>query len=132
MRLEWLLHPLTNYAFLVAGIGLCLWLCFHCQRGLAAVKQRSRSDRDIYDLRIGSLTFEIAKLRQRLQEAEEQVAVACAPAAPKAGMNLTRRSQVLRMHRRGERPEQIAAALQVPNSEVELLLKLHLAELECA
>jgi DNA-binding NarL/FixJ family response regulator len=42
-------------------------------------------------------------------------------------MNTSRRSQVLRMHRRGERPEQIAAALGLPQNEVDLLLKLQRA-----
>jgi hypothetical protein len=45
-------------------------------------------------------------------------------------MNLTKRTQVFRMNRRGERPEQIAAALCLPLSEVELPLKLHLVTVE--
>jgi len=47
------------------------------------------------------------------------------PATP--GMNLTRRSQVLRLSRRGESAGQIAATLGVPLNEVELLLKVHQA-----
>ena len=39
-------------------------------------------------------------------------------------MNLTRRSQVLRMARRGDNPEQIAAELGLPENEVQLLLKV--------
>jgi hypothetical protein len=44
---------------------------------------------------------------------------------PRAGFNLSKRSQALRMHRRGEAPAQIAAALELPRQEVELLLKVH-------
>jgi hypothetical protein len=44
---------------------------------------------------------------------------------PKPGLNLSKRSQALRMHRRGEPPEQIAATLAVSRQEVELLLKIH-------
>jgi len=47
------------------------------------------------------------------------------PAVPRPGINLSRRSQALRMHRRGESAEQIATALSVPRQEVELLLKVH-------
>jgi hypothetical protein len=47
------------------------------------------------------------------------------PHPPRAGMNLDRRSQALRMHRRGESPAQIAAALNLPLQEVDLLLKVH-------
>ncbi|MGH9674342.1 MAG: hypothetical protein ACRD44_14265 [Bryobacteraceae bacterium] len=43
------------------------------------------------------------------------------------GINLTRRSQVLRLSRRGESAGQIAATLGVPLNEVELLLKVHQA-----
>jgi hypothetical protein len=47
------------------------------------------------------------------------------PGTPKAGMNLTRRSHALRLHRTGSSPEHIAASLEVPRQEVELLLKVH-------
>jgi hypothetical protein len=47
-----------------------------------------------------------------------------APALPRPGLNLSTRSQALRMHRRGNPPERIAAALQVPLQEVDLLLKV--------
>jgi hypothetical protein len=40
-------------------------------------------------------------------------------------MNLSQRGQILRMHRRGESAENIAAILEVPLQEVELLLKIH-------
>jgi hypothetical protein len=37
---------------------------------------------------------------------------------------MNKRSQVLRMQRRGDAPEQIAIALEVPLQEVDLLLKV--------
>ena len=40
-------------------------------------------------------------------------------------MNLTKRVQILRLHRRGENPSHIAASLGVPQAEVELVVKLH-------
>ena len=51
--------------------------------------------------------------------------VAPPPGLPKPGLNLSKRSHALRMHRRGEGAEQIAAALDLPRQEVELLLKVH-------
>jgi hypothetical protein len=130
--MEWILHPLTNYALLAAGMGLCLWLYFHCERGIALVKSRLRSDRDLHELRISGLLAELGLMRKKLEEIQQQFSAGPTPVAPHAGMNITRRTQVLRMQRRGERPEQIAAALNLPQSEVELLLKLHLAALEVA
>lgn len=53
-----------------------------------------------------------------------------APAAPAAAMqranlNLSKRSQALRMHRRGESPQKIATALEISRQELDLLLKVH-------
>ena len=42
-----------------------------------------------------------------------------------ASINLTKRSQALKLQRLGESPGQIAAKLQLPRNEVELLLKVH-------
>jgi len=39
-------------------------------------------------------------------------------------LNLTKRAQALRLHRRGNPPEQIATLLEVPRQEVDLLLKV--------
>jgi len=43
----------------------------------------------------------------------------------RCSFNLSTRSQALRMHRRGDTAGQIAAALQIPLQEVELLLRVH-------
>jgi DNA-binding NarL/FixJ family response regulator len=63
------------------------------------------------------------QLHELKKSAEE--AAATAPANPGMSFNLSRRSQVLRMHRRGESPDQIAASLRMPKQEVDLLLKVH-------
>jgi hypothetical protein len=47
------------------------------------------------------------------------------PGAPKSGMNLTRRSQALRLRRKGDSPQHIAESLGVPLQEVDLLIKVH-------
>jgi len=47
------------------------------------------------------------------------------PGMPKPGMNLSRRSHALRLHRKGSSPEHIAASIDVPRQEVELLIKVH-------
>ena len=45
-------------------------------------------------------------------------------AGPPRGLNLAKRSQALRLNRHGNSPSQIAATLEVPLQEVELLLKV--------
>jgi hypothetical protein len=65
------------------------------------------------------------QLKAEMRELGQQPAVTMTPGMPRPGMNLTTRSQVLRLHRRGETPEQIAKFLSVPRQEVDLLLKVH-------
>jgi hypothetical protein len=66
--------------------------------------------------KLNALERELGELRRREPSA---------PVSPRASLNLDKRSQVLRMHRRGEEPAQIAALLEVPQPEVELLIKVH-------
>jgi hypothetical protein len=44
---------------------------------------------------------------------------------PSSGLNLGKRTLVLRLARRGDSPDHIAATLHLPRREVELLLKIH-------
>jgi len=66
-----------------------------------------------------SLGAELREIRQ------QQTPIAVASTPPKPGLNLTKRSQALRMHRRGDPPNRIAASLDIPLQEVDLLLKVH-------
>jgi len=74
-------------------------------------------------LRIAEANVE--ELKMELRELGQQPANGGSPGLPRPGLNLTTRSQVLRLHRRGETPEQIARFLTVPRQEVDLLLKVH-------
>ena len=58
------------------------------------------------------------------QVCELQAAPGAGPPAYRAGLNLSKRSQALRMHRRGEPAAQIASALELPHQEVDLLIKV--------
>ena len=62
---------------------------------------------------------ELADLQRQPQ------AAGAVPASPRAGLNLCKRSQALRMYRKGDAPGRIAAALEVPLQEVDLLIKVH-------
>lgn len=72
------------------------------------------------DPALDEMRASIESLARKLREFE------ALPGDPtvKPGLNLSKRSQVLRMHRSGEAPAQIAAALGVPHQEVELLIKV--------
>lgn len=66
----------------------------------------------------------VKELTTQVQQIESHSLPAPVPRL-RPGFNLSTRSQALRMHRRGEKAAQIAAALQVSVQEVELLLKVH-------
>ena len=68
---------------------------------------------------------EIGELRQDLKEVAERVDLLTPSARPTNGINLGKRTQVLQLARRGNRSDQIAACLQVPQNEVDLVLKVH-------
>jgi hypothetical protein len=76
---------------------------------------------------------EIAELRTALEAMAAELHLiqhapgsdAQIPGAPKSGFNLSKRTQALRMHRRGEDAAKIASALELPRQEVDLLFKVH-------
>jgi hypothetical protein len=71
------------------------------------------------------IEIKVAELSERLRETEDRTGIISPPVLPQSGLNVNKRSQVLRLARRGERPENIAALLGLPRREVELLLKVH-------
>lgn len=75
---------------------------------------------------VDGVSRRIESLSGEWRDFEEQLAnTGTAAPGPKIGLNLTKRAQALRMHRRGDPPEQIAALLDIPFQEVDLLLKVH-------
>ena len=78
------------------------------------------------DAAVGVLQQKVDELEQQIEDLRRHASAApIAAHAPKAGLNLDKRSQALRMHRRGEGAAEIAAALGIPQQEVQLLLKVH-------
>ena len=71
------------------------------------------------------LKLRLEAMTLRLRDSEDRAGVLVAPEPPRSGLNLTKRSQVIRMSRRGERAENIAASLSLPRGEVDLLLKIN-------
>jgi hypothetical protein len=72
-----------------------------------------------------SVRDSLEALAAQLHDLQNHPPVAPTPGLPRPGLNLSKRSHALRMHRHGEGAEQIAAALDLPRQEVELLLKVH-------
>ena len=77
------------------------------------------------DAGLQAIRDSVDALAAQLHDLQNHPGVAPSPGLPKPGFNLSKRSHALRMHRHGERAEQIAAALELPRQEVDLLLKVH-------
>jgi hypothetical protein len=60
----------------------------------------------------------------QMHELRKDPPLAAEPGSLRPGLNLTKRSQALRMHRRGDAVEKIASMLEVPRQEIDLLLKV--------
>jgi hypothetical protein len=119
VNLDWLVSPVTQYGIIGTGLLGCLGLWIAVKRELRTVRSRLANSRESIDMGLQNLSSALEEVRN-LQKADPP------PAMPKDGfsLNLTKRAQALRMYRRGETVASIAAALQTPSTEIELLLKV--------
>jgi hypothetical protein len=130
--MDWVLHPAFHYGSLALGLAISLYLGVSLLLEVRSLERRSRQrnatlEKDVEDVKasVEMLQFEFGELEQRLNTLPSSQTHGNV-----SGMNLSKRSQALRMHRRGETPAQIAAALGVATKEIELLLKVHKLVLE--
>ena len=105
-----MLQPLIQYLLIVAGLIASLALFF-------ALKRESQKNARKHIQRIEEMS-------KRLNESWDREPQHATAIVPRSGMNLNKRVQAVRMLRRGEDLAHIAAALQVPRREVELLIRV--------
>ena len=132
----WWISALALVAFGFAG---CLYLFYTMKRETAQLQRRIRDDQAKFDEERRRLHAELQAHRNSLGGLQQALAnsdaspaqpaagLAGAPLAGRVSIDFHRRGQALRMHRRGETAAEIAATLQVPQDEVDLLLKAHSA-----
>lgn len=117
-------------AGLVTALALCALLvgfyALYCAQRLshraAGVAEAAREE---CAAALDAMRLKLESALADVRQAPPGLAAETLPGAPKSGMNLTRRSQALRLHREGESPPQIAESLKIPRREVDLLLKVH-------
>jgi hypothetical protein len=119
------LIPLAPFILIGIHSVLCLvfFLCLEHETRVMNLRWKRRQTAQ--ESTTEELKTQIAELRTRVLDAEERAGVLVPPTPPKSGLNLNKRTQVIRMSRRGEQADKIAAALNLPQREVELLLKVH-------
>ena len=109
----------------MAAAVLSFVVLFHAQSSARASHTRSKEIEEQMETTLRVTEASLQTLAAELHELEQQPGLMANPATPRSGFNLGKRTQALRLNRRGESPEQIAASLELPLQEVELLLKVH-------
>jgi hypothetical protein len=119
MWFDWILNPVTQFAVIAVGLLASLALWISAKSELRAVRGKVSDSHGAIEINVRELTASVNQLRVDRENEP-------APAVPNPGLglNLTKRAQAVRMHRRGETVPSIAAALQTPGNEIELILKL--------
>ena len=119
---DWLslTHPIEMYGVLALA-GSCLLYAFIVHLEMRTLSRRGLERHERLENRLSLMAEAAERMQTQLEESTRP-----APASqPGPSLNLNKRGQVLRMQRRGETPETIAAALRIPQNEVTLLLKVH-------
>ena len=127
----WIAHPLTYYGMLAVGLVLCLYLFVSAKMENAQLRRKLEAQQLQSQDLFGEFRKTLGNLAQSLKDHEQDEERASPmPAMPGISINLTKRTQALRMYRRGDSSEQIASVLRMPRDEVDLLLKVQKALVE--
>jgi hypothetical protein len=114
------------YGLVLAAVTLSLAALVRARALVRDATQTAQADFAQCQAAVNSIRQELIVLSAHLGAQLQEVRIDAAPAGlPRPGLNLSKRSQALRMHRRGDAPAEIASALGVPLQEIDLLLKVH-------
>jgi hypothetical protein len=109
----------------LVGISVSLVALVRARVLLREVERRGSAGLNQWETTLQTMSQDLNALGAQLDDIQQHPPAAAAPASFRPGLNLSTRSQALRMHRQGEPPDRIAMALEVPVQEVDLLLKVH-------
>jgi Flp pilus assembly protein TadB len=118
--------PVLLFAVLAAialgAIALSFVVLMRARMLIAAAEKKSDESRRENEVALDAMRERLEGLCGQLNDLRREPAGA---GIVRPGLNLSKRSQALRMHRRGDSPEQIASALDIPLQELDLLVKVH-------
>ena len=112
-------------ALVLASVGLSLTVLYYATSFSRAAAQQAKVLREQLESELHVIRSGLDAVAAEVHDIELPPSIQVLPGIPRSGLNMGKRTQALRMHRRGEPSTQIAAALEVPVQEVELLLKVH-------
>ena len=117
---ELIVSPLVQYSLSAVGLAMCLYLFLSLKMELRGLHKRAVANAAGGSTEAG-VEARITEIGNRVEEA---LARTWNLPERKAAITYTKRTQALRMHRRGESASTIAGALAVPRNEIDLLLKV--------
>jgi nitrogen fixation-related uncharacterized protein len=123
--LNWLIHPALIYISVAIGVIASVALFWTLKLDLARQAKRQLLRERLLEGNLRMLETNIESLQKEMQSNGVLPQMLPDWQFPSATLNFTTRSQALRLLRRGESPEHVAAALNLPRQEVELLVKVH-------
>ena len=125
MTLHWILEPLAMYAALAASSAAALYLFITAKADLR--RQEVRHEGQVRDLQqcLEAVQSRLTALEADAEFEARSRADVSAPALH--GVNVQKRSEALRMCRRGASPEVIMSRLGISQAEAVLLMKVHSA-----
>ncbi len=125
----WILLAALLIVLILCSLGISLYALYRANRLSRRASAAVEAVRSECAAAVASMQSQIesvsVSLTASLHEAAREAPPVLIPGAPRACMNLTKRSQALRLRRKGDSPEQIAQSLEIPRQEVDLLLKVH-------
>ena len=114
----------VSAVFAVAALATSLFAVWRTRGMVNAAENRMKTVGRSVEATLRNWREALDSLAAQVRDLPQQSLPAATSSPPKSGLNMNKRSQVLRMQRTGESPEQIAIALEVPLQEVDLLLKV--------
>jgi len=126
MNLDWILSPLTPYALIALALIACIACFISTKSEVSRLRRASDASQDALKQKLEEMQSAVSTMGRQRPEPPQLIEVPVrASASVRPSLNLTKRTQALRMRRRGESIESIAAALATPRNEIELLVKVY-------
>jgi hypothetical protein len=113
-----------SVVFAAAALAASLFAVWRTRAMVDAAEERMKAAREHSENTIRNWRETLDTLSAQVREAPRQISEEPSGSFPRSGLNMNKRSQVLRMHRQGASPEQISISMKVPLQEVDLLLKV--------
>src|SRR5689334_16257354 len=106
MNLDWILNPLTSYVLIALALAACIAVYVSTQSEVHRLRRAANNSQQDLARKIEEMQSTVALIGQQRPEPPPE-APPVRSAAIRPSLNVTRRTQALRMRRRGESAESI-------------------------